>query len=339
MRGALCSLFLVTVCSLLLAATARADGIKINQRLMDADGWPILNAGYSPYYEGLGTVSWKVCAPDCGPVVATGTFYKPGPTEPGTSFEASVTVNGQTTAELSPPWLGQLTNTVPPTFEGELRPGQTLTPRAGTWSGGWGDEGRLLGMRACPTAAAEDCRAMNAASLQPWGPSEVTIDPAYAGWYIGAIESRFGWGAAFPAIGIPFMPGQVSRWRSPSPSQTVAAGPLSGPIPAPPAPPPPPAAADPEQAPRFTPRVMLGKRAMRRAGSLVLGTIICARRCVARTTLRHGRKAVTRRIVVTGGRASIKLLRGAFSRRATEVRVAVRFDRHPATASGSVKLR
>lgn len=76
-----------------------------------------------------------------------------------------------------------------------------------------------------------------------------------------------------------------------------------------------------------------------RAGSLVLGTITCARRCVAPATLRHGGKAATRRIVVTRGRASVKLLHGTFSRRATKVRVAVRFDRHPATASGSVKLR
>ncbi len=332
MRGAV--LVLVIVCASLLPAVAHADAIKITQRLIDRDGWPRLTANYMPYSRA--TPSWQVCAPDCGPVVATDAFYDAGPTAAGTTFEASATVDGTTTTDRSPAWGGRVTSTAPPTFDGEPRVGQTLTPQGGTWAGGWGDERSLLGMRACPTAAAEDCRAMTASSWQPGNPSEVTIDPAYAGWYVGAVKARIGWGSVFPAIGYLFIPGQVSSHQAPIPARTVAAGPLSGPIPSPPTTGEPDA---PTARLRFTPRVTIRKRAVRRGPALVLAAVRCSGRCVAHATLRHGRKVLTRRIVASGGQAAVRLWPGTFSRRATTVRVTVRFDKHPATASGSVKLR
>ena len=335
MRGGV--LILVTLSWLALPAIATADGVKISQRLVDRDGWPMLVGNYSP--DGRGTVSWRVCAADCGPVVATGGLYSAGPTSVGTTFEASATVDGTTTTERSPAWGGQVTNTAPPRFDGEPRVGQTLTPQVGTWTGGWGDDYSLIGMRACPTAAAQDCRGMTASSVQSGNPSQVTVDPAYAGWYVGAIEARVGRGTAYPAILYTFPPGRVSSLPAPLPGQTVAVGPLRGPIPGPstitePIQTVPPAARLP-----FTPRVTIRRRAVRRGGALMLAAVRCSGRCVAHATLRHGRKAVTRRIVVTGGQAAVKLRPGTFSRRATAVRVAVRFDNHPATASGSVKLR
>ncbi len=71
----------------------------------------------------------------------------------------------------------------------------------------------------------------------------------------------------------------------------------------------------------------------------MLAAVRCSGRCVAYVTLRHGRQARKRRIVVTGGQAAVKLWPGTFSRRATTVRVTVRFDKHRATAEGSVRLR
>ena len=90
---------------------------------------------------------------------------------------------------------------------------------------------------------------------------------------------------------------------------------------------------------RFTPRVKLRRRALRRGPALGLGSISCSDRCVAHVTLRHGRRVVTSRVVVADDHRAVELQSGAFSPRATRVRVSVRFDDHPATARGAVKLR
>lgn len=326
-------LLLAAVGSLSLPTIARAAGVEISQRLIDDSGWPTLVANHVP--DGSrGMVSWRVCAASCGPVVATGSVYSAGPTAIGTIFEASTMVDGKTTQALSPAWAGQVTSATPPTFDGELRVGQTLSPHAGTWAGGWGDDRSLLGMRACTTPAAQDCRSMNDVRLE----SQATIDVAYTGWYVGAVETRIGSGTLFPASTWPPIPaGQVSPFVAPMPAQTVAAGALSGPIvgssngggdgagPAPRL--------------QFSPRATVRDRATRLRGALVLGSIRCSGRCVADVTLRHGRKASTRRIVITAGRAPIKLWPGTFPQRATVVHVTVRFDNHPATTKRSVKLR
>lgn len=321
---------LAGVCMLSPPAIAHADGVKIAQRLIDEDGWPSLVAHYSP--DGSrGTVSWRACAPACGPVVATGSFYRPGPTVSGTTFEASTTVDGQTTTARSPVWEGQVTNTGPPTFDGELRALKTLTPRGGTWSGGWGDDRSLTGMRACPTVAAQDCRVMTDIRVT----SAVLIDPVYVGWYVGAIEARIGSGTISPTIGLVFEPGKVSQYLAAMPARTVAAGPLGGPIIAAGGPGRVLTIGDPPRRRSVTVRT----RAIRQRGALVLAAIRCSDRCIAHATLRHGRRMVDRRILVTGGRASVRLWPGSFPRRATVVRVSIRFDDHPATASGAVKLR
>ncbi len=172
---------------------------------------------------------------------------------------------------------------------------------------------------------------MTASSVQPGNPRQVTVDPAYVGWYVGAIEARVGAGSVFTAIGYAFAPGRVSSLRAPTPGQTVAAGPLSGPIVG--------ASTTTTTRLHFTPRVRIRRRAVRRGRARVLGSVSCSGRCVAHVTLRHGRRAVTRRLVVTRGQVAVKLRPGTFPRHATIVRVSVRFDGHPATASGAVRLR
>jgi hypothetical protein len=319
--------------ALAASGVAHADGVKITQRLIDQDGWPRLTANYAP--DGaVATPSWQVCGIDsCDPVVATSASYSPGPTVFGAWFRATTTVAGTTTSDHTPIWGGRVTNTAPPTFTGTLAVGQQLTPQGGTWTGGWGDDTSLLGLRACRSAAGDDCRAMSAAPIQG-GSGVVTVDAAYAGWYVGAIETRIGAGAVFPAIGYVFPAGQVSPHKAPAPGQIVAAGPLSGPLVAPASPP---AVKEPVRL-GFTPRVVIRRRAAHRDGGLVLGTIACRGRCVARVTLRRGPKTVKRRVVITGRTAAVAVRPGTFPFRPGSVHVAVRIDDHPGTFSGTVRM-
>lgn len=221
---------LAVVGSVLLPAAAGADGVEITQHLVDDDGGPRLVANQRPV--GGQPVSWRICTPECGTVVAGGEVFAPRPAGPGTVYEASTTVAGVTTTARSRPWGGPVASAAPPTLTGEPRIGRVVTPVRGTWTGGWGDETGAVGVRACPTAAGTGCREVVPRGAVPSN-EPTTIDPAYAGWYLGAYEVRFGAGAVFPAIAVlppPF--GTVSSRPAPSPSSTIAVGPLVGPVPA-----------------------------------------------------------------------------------------------------------
>lgn len=303
-------------------ALARADGVSITSRSLDPHGWPRLIANYVPNGS-LAIPSWRVCSPDCGAIVATGSVYDAGPTAPGTTFEASTTFDGTTTTDRSAAWGGQASSTAPPAFDGSPVVGATLTPHPGTWIGGWGDEHSRIGMRACRTAAADDCRAMTASILQSGNPSEIRIDRAYDGWYVGAIEARIGVGEVAAAIGYAApLPGHLSPLQPPVPGQTVAVGPLVGPVRS-----------------AASPRVVIRKRASHQHHALVLATIACGDECVARVTLGHGHLTVRRRMVVSHRRARVQLRPGTFPRAATTVRVDIRFEHDPTRSSGTVVLR
>lgn len=297
----------------LAAPAARADGVKISQTLIGTDGWPVLVANYEPD-GGVATPSWKRCTADsCGAVVATGNSFSPGPTEPGTIFEASTDVGGVVTTDRTKPWLGQVTNTARPTFSGDVRVGGTLAPAGGTWSGGWGDESSLIGMRACPTPAGTDCKAMSAAMMQG-GDGRVVINPAYAGLYVGAIDVRVGAGVAFPAIGYLFPSDRGSPWPAPTPGQIVAAGDLAGPVPARASNPVPPAVdgnGKPEAGKSATkPTVKLRRHAQRskvgntKKTKLLLGTVKCAGGCTANVTAAQGKRRVTWSVKAAGSSAT-----------------------------------
>lgn len=213
------------------AVASAANGVVIEDQGTGADGWPRLAAYYQPYTFGGPEPAWRVCAPTCGTVVATGNSFTPGPTEPGTTFEASTTFGGVTTTARSGPWRGRIGNVAAPTLVGEPRIGRHVDPRPGAWSGGWGDETSLVGVRACPSAAGVDCVSVSSAGIQPGG-GPALIGPAYAGWYVGAYDVRIGARTAFPAIALFFPFGTVSGHRAPGPGETVAVGPLVGPVPA-----------------------------------------------------------------------------------------------------------
>jgi hypothetical protein len=328
---------LVIMIAALVPAAARADGVVITQHVFTNAGLPQLIANYSPD-GGLATPSWKICAPDCGPVVATGNAFTPGDQPAGTSFEASTTLAGTTTTAHSRTWLGRVANTAPPTFTGSPVVGSMLTPAAGTWSGGWGNDYSWLGMRACRAADGQDCHAMNAAAFGQPPSKPLTVDSAYVGWYVGAVETRLAAETAIAGVGYSDpTPGHVYPLTSPALAQTVAVSALVGPVTTP--------SGDDTAGsdsttvtPEFTSRLVLRKRALLTSGTLRLGTIRCSSRCVAHVTVKAGGTSIKRRLVVKDAKV-ITVKRNQLPLAATTARIKVSFDGHKGSKSGRLRLR
>lgn len=237
MRVRLLALTLLAV--LVPAASAQAEA-KITQQIYGDDGQPFLVANVLPD-SGLATIGWRACNPDCGDIVATGAVFRPGATPTGTVFEAEATLGGVLTTDRTTPWQGQVTNVTPPTLVGEPRVGREVGTVGGTWSGGWDKDSSQLGLVACRNADGTDCRTLY---------SHV-IDPAYAGWYLRAVDRRYAFGTAFPtAVALPPTPGTIgSSAFSIAPSPTVAYGASFGPI----------AAANPGAPPTITGKLAVGQ--------------------------------------------------------------------------------
>ncbi|CAB4917269.1 unannotated protein [freshwater metagenome] len=248
--------------AVLTPGAAAAETTTISQHLLAADGSPSLVANRSPV--GGAPARWRVCDPECGPIVAEGPTFSPGPTAAGTTFEATTTgTDGAVSSVRSRPWGGQVAVVGPPTVTGEVRIGRVVTAAGGTWTGGWGDDRGVPALRACRTPAATDCRF--------FGPRDVlgsarqgasAIDPAFAGWYVGAYEQRHARETAFPAVApAPEPPlGTPTDRRPVDPgvaTPTLAYGPLVGPVPP----------ARTGEPPRVAGRLAVGRRVTPRPGT------------------------------------------------------------------------
>lgn len=279
MLRALRSSLLVTA-ALAAPAGAAADGVEVSQNVFDADGWPELVANYSPDGD-KATPVWRACTPLCGAVIRTDQQLAPGPTAPGTSWQASATYRGTTTVARSKTWLGQVTSIDPPAVSGLPSIGSTMVATPGTWSGGWGDDFSELNLRACRTLEAVDCRIMVGSSPEPdttSGPVKVTT--SYGGWYVGPVDMRLPADVAIAGVGIGHQGNTVSGIRAPLPAQTIAAGALVGPIPA----------ATPAQLRAAAVRVQLRRTAKRSGKRLLLGTVTCPEGCTAYSYMVQGKK-------------------------------------------------
>ena len=319
------------VLSALVAPGTAGAAVEISH-MFDDNGDPALIANVAPAGFTTGP-TWRVCAPDCGPVVPSGLLFKPGPVAVGTTFEASGTDAGGAVSGRSKPWLGRPTNTTPPSISGEAAIGRSVSASGGTWSAGWGDDIGVAQVQACPTTAAVDC------VLLSQGAGPVVVDQIYTGWYLGAIETRYGSGQAFPAIGWVFRPGFLSQYKAPAPGQLVAAGALIGPVPAAPKGSPPADDGREKAAPEPSPTATLRRRAQRNGSRLRLGTIRCKQRCVAKVVVRQGRTDQAFRVVVSSGTRSISVGRKLFRSRVRVFRVTVGFQDSTAVVKGHVKPR
>ena len=206
------------------------DAGAIYQRGLTADGWPWL-AGV-PQETGAKGRAWQRCTPECGEVESEAEFFRPGRTAPGTFFTMTAPDGEVVYADRTPIWQGQVKNTKPPKLDGQAVVGATVTPRRGRWTGGWPDDGSTVGVRACRTAKGEGCVAISRSLVHGAGrQTSVEIGPVYVGWYVGAVERRTGGVETVTMEAVPPPRGdKISRYPSPTPSQTAAMGALRGPV-------------------------------------------------------------------------------------------------------------
>lgn len=209
---------------------AKTDQGAISERGLTGEGWPWL-AG-NPQGAGAKGRAWQRCNPECGEVISTAEFLRPGRTAAGTFFRLSAPDGDVVWEDRTPVWQGQVRSTKPPTLSGQPVVGATVTPRRGSWKGGWPDDGSTVGVRACRTAKGEGCVAISPSLVNGAGrQTSVAIGPAYVGWYVGAIEQRTGKRGSVPAVAVAPPRGTVvSRYPSPTPSPAAAAGRLVGPV-------------------------------------------------------------------------------------------------------------
>lgn len=111
--------------------------------------------------------------------------------------------------------------------------GATVEAVPGRWAGGAKSDFSWTGLRACPTRAGGACVLM--ADWREAGPTSpagrtAKVNPAYAGWYVGAIETRVAPDVVITAEAwvIPVTTRAVHP--APSPGALVAVGPLVGPV-------------------------------------------------------------------------------------------------------------
>ncbi len=165
------SLLIAVLLTLALAAQASAAP----RLLIDDRGEAVLD----------GAEAWRICAPgeDCRTVNSR--YLKPRAAA-GTRVEALV---GGTVVRTGT-WGGIPVALTLPTLSGPAITGAEVSARAGTWSGGWGDEVDDLGVLACPAPDAADvlCRPLRTRRGRPAG--TFTVDADLAGFYLRAIDWR-----------------------------------------------------------------------------------------------------------------------------------------------------
>lgn len=87
----------------------------------------------------------------------------------------------------------------------------------------------MIGLRACPTPAGDDCVAMTPSIIQPGNHASVRIRPSYAGWYVGAVERVSGM-ESWTMEGHVQAPDAQQARPAPRPGGSIAAGDLIGPV-------------------------------------------------------------------------------------------------------------
>ena len=141
--------------------------------------------------------TWEVCSPaltDCAPIQSDDPYegLNTGATGPGVVFRAT---SGDGSVGLSPLWNGRVSPLTPPSLEGPVRANERVTPRPGTWQGGWQDEGDFFQLAACRTPQGTGCTTLTDSHYPGSCPeTSAVLDPAFIGDYLRVADQRRGTG-------------------------------------------------------------------------------------------------------------------------------------------------
>jgi hypothetical protein len=289
---------------------------------------------------------WSACPPDsdsCFDIAGDLDALVPGDVPAGTSYKASVTQGSQTLSAQTLPWQGTVKAVAPPTLTGTPVVGSTVTPHAGSWSGGWDTDFDGLQVVACPRAVASDCTLLSAQDVLPSGNASgaTTLDDTYVGWYLFAFDARTT-AAASSAVLLPPSPGDPMWGVGPlSPAPTVSQSAPLGPIvtasvvpPAPSPAPPAPAPAPAPPAPRTIATAQLAARAVSSKSRVALGSVTCSAACSVHVRARGaGHLSSSAKLELPAGTSDLSVPRGRLHY-TDHLKVSVVFGNH-AIASGS----
>ncbi len=209
----------------------RGYGVDI-QAVFSATGNPLLVADFSPN-GALAIPRWSICAPapqsTCTSAASKHRTLTPGPEPAGTRFVARARYAGRTYS-AAVTWQGRVQALTAPALEGPLREGGTVTPLPAQWTGGWSGDSDQLGVEVCPTRNGTGCRMLGGGELGcPDGTSRVRLRGWFTGWYVFALDARFGRDSVCAGTGyganedLPLWPVDQTIVRS------SAMGPITGP--------------------------------------------------------------------------------------------------------------
>lgn len=257
----------------------QAGGIDL-QETYDRHGDPSLVANAE--VRGADThPHWSICAPGAescrrvkgvappqGPISE---FLTPGPTPPGTVFEATLRVRHRAFGVRTPAWLGTVRILKPPTIVGAPRVGSRVSARGATWAGGWAPDARgkpanldWISLEACRTRSGLDCVNLTPQGGHGYLRRPVAIGAWFSGWQLFAFDQRFAWDTAFALPGYGAPAGIPPVRLAATVARSAPLGPIVGPPP---------------------PRVQILPRASVRRGLVQVARIRCSATCIVRLTV------------------------------------------------------
>jgi hypothetical protein len=141
--------------------------------------------------------TWEVCSPalsDCAPIQSDDRYegLNTGAIGAGVVFRVT---SGDGSVGLSPLWNGMVSPLTPPSVEGSVRANERVTPRPGTWQGGWQGEGDFFQLAACRTPQGTKCTTLTDSHYPGSCPeTSAVLDPAFIGDYLRVADQRRGAG-------------------------------------------------------------------------------------------------------------------------------------------------